>query len=194
MRSLRWRERAVPVMGQFVVLLALAGTTAPHAIAAQTTAQARQQPSRPGSADERSAMVRELHERLASTVKRELRLSDAQAEKLKAANDRIDGRRRPMLQRERTLRLQLRTQLQRGDAADEREVASLLDGLIQVHRQRLDLLEAEQRELAQFLTPVQRARYFSLQENWRRHVEEEAQRDRGDRGRRSGSERAKPPA
>lgn len=164
--------------------------------AQEPSRQGAQQP-RPRTQADRGAMVRELHERLAATVKRELQLTDAQAEKLAATNVRIDERRRPLLQRERGLRTQLRRELQRRDSADQREVGTLLDGLIAVQRQRLELLEVEQRELSQFLTPVQRARFYSLQENWRRHVEEEAERDRGaypgNRGEK-GAERGRPPA
>jgi hypothetical protein len=180
MRIGSWRG-VVPVL---VLLLLTAGAT-PPAVGAQQSPTSREsgRPEREKTEAERSAMVRELHARLASIVKRELRLSDAQAEKLQAANGRIDSRRRPLLQRERELRSRLRKELQRGDSADDREVGELLDDLLVIQRQRVELLQAEQRELAQFLTPVQRARYFSLQENWRRHVEQEAERDRGRRGR-----------
>lgn len=180
MRIGSWPRGAAVLVG-----LVLATMASPPSASAQQQQKSREasRPERGRTDAERSAMVRELHARLASVVKRELHLTDAQAEKLQATNSRIDGRRRPLLQRERELRSGLRKELKRGESANDRTVGELLDGLLQVHRQRLELLEAEQRELAQYLTPVQRARYFSLQENWRRHVEEEAERDRGRRGR-----------
>lgn len=137
-----------------------------------------QQRGRSPSSAERGVMERQLRERMAAHVQRELQLTDAQASRLMATNARIDQQRKPLLQRERMLRARLRTELERGAAAQDRTVGPLLDGLLEVHRKRSDLVEAEQRELAQFLTPVQRARYFSLQENWRRRVEQQAEQDR----------------
>lgn len=150
------------------LLLALAGAFAPIDLTAQ-------QPGRHPTPAERGVMESQLRERLAARVKQELRLTDAQASRLMATNARIDQQRGPLLQRERTLRAQLRSELERGTAAQDRTVGPLLDGLLVVHRKRLELVESEQRELAQFLTPVQRARYFSLQENWRQQVEQQAE-------------------
>jgi len=41
-----------------------------------------------------------------------------------------------------------------------------------VQHQRLDVFTREQRDLASFLTPVQRAKYASLQEGLRKKVEQ----------------------
>ncbi len=154
------------------VLLAFAGGLAPMDL----TAQQRDRHPTPA---ERGMMESQLRERLAARVKHELQLTDAQSAKLMVTNARIDQQRRPLLQRERTLRAQLRAELERGAAAQDRTVGPLLEGLLAVHRKRLELVETEQRELGQFMTPVQRARYFSLQENWRRQVEHQAEQDRG---------------
>ena len=48
----------------------------------------------------------------------------------------------------------------------------MLDQLVDVQRQRLEIFAREQRELAQFLTPVQRAKYATLQEGLRKKVEQ----------------------
>jgi uncharacterized protein YlxW (UPF0749 family) len=50
-------------------------------------------------------------------------------------------------------------------------IAQQLDTLLQLERQRIDLLESEQKELATFLTPLQRAKYQALQEQLRRRLE-----------------------
>lgn len=56
----------------------------------------------------------------------------------------------------------------------------LLDDMLRLQRQRFVLHEDEQRELALFLTPVQRAKYFGLQEQMRRRMEEmRTQRETG---------------
>jgi hypothetical protein len=43
---------------------------------------------------------------------------------------------------------------------------------VQLQRQRVELFAQEQRDLAQFMTPLQRARYTALQEQVRRRVEQ----------------------
>jgi hypothetical protein len=45
-------------------------------------------------------------------------------------------------------------------------------------RERIDLTEAEQRDLAKFLTPVQRARYLGVQEQMRRQMDQMRARGR----------------
>ncbi len=78
--------------------------------------------------------------------------------------------------RERETRRALRDELMSGANPNQGKVAGLLDQMLRLQRQRLDLVESEQRELAKFLTPVQRARYFGLQNQMRRRMQELQQR------------------
>jgi hypothetical protein len=48
-----------------------------------------------------------------------------------------------------------------------------------LERRKLDLLEAEQRDLAKFLSPIQRARYFGLQDELRRGMQDLQRRRMG---------------
>jgi Spy/CpxP family protein refolding chaperone len=73
--------------------------------------------------------------------------------------------------KERDVRRELREQLMSG-TADQTRVASLLDQAMLLERQRLDLTQSEQREFAKFLTPVQRAKLFGLQNEMRRRAQE----------------------
>lgn len=154
----------------------------------------------PAAAAERAAMERQLQERLFATVQRELRLTPQQAERLRGVSSRTDERRRALMDRERILRQQLRGELTASRQADDAVVTRLLDGLFAVQRERLELVQSEQRELSRFLSAVQRARYLALQENWRRRVSELETRDRRGseeqhRGRRpQGTPPASPPA
>lgn len=88
-----------------------------------------------------------------------------------ATNQRFEGRRRLLLDQEREVRASLRVQLDRGDSANAAQVATLLDRMLQVQRDRLAVTEQEQRELAAFLTPMQRARLLGLQEQIRQRIE-----------------------
>jgi hypothetical protein len=93
------------------------------------------------------------------------------------------------MQREMRLRRDLRQQLSPGVAADQQRVASLLDQIMAVHRERVAITEQEQRDLARFLTPVQRAKYLGLQSELRSRIEGMSQR--GEAMRRRGG--ARPP-
>ena len=175
-----------PSFRHLALALTLAvGTAAPPALLAQDPPRARERavprtPGAPGARteEERQALERRFRESLARLVKRELGLSDAQAERLTRVNQQFDGPRRQLVQQEREARHVLRTQLQRGDEADGRRVEGALQELLVVQRRRLELQEREQRALSQFLTPVQRARYLALQENVRRRVDAQRGRQR----------------
>ena len=174
-----------------VLLLACTLLTALSLSAASALAQARGRA--PGAQGRQRAQLEDqLRQRMGAMVKQQLQLTDAQANRLQSTNQRIDAKRRPLVQRERQLRGSLRQQLARGANADESAVAAALDELLTVHRRRMELVEAEQRELAGFLSPVQRARYLALQENWRRRIEERLAEDRGSVGQ-PGRRTAPPP-
>jgi Spy/CpxP family protein refolding chaperone len=65
---------------------------------------------------------------------------------------------------ERESRRALRFEVSRGPAADQGRVRASLDALVSAQQRRAALLADEQRELAAFLTPLQRAQYLGLQE------------------------------
>jgi hypothetical protein len=68
--------------------------------------------------------------------------------------------------------LALRDALRDSTHANQSQVSGYLDQLVELQHQRSDLVDQEQKELAQFMTPVQRARYTALQEQVRRRVEQ----------------------
>jgi hypothetical protein len=59
-----------------------------------------------------------------------------------------------------------------GDAANQKRVSDLLDATLRLQKQRIALVESEQKDLAGFLTPVQRARYIFLQAQFRKRAQE----------------------
>jgi periplasmic protein CpxP/Spy len=128
----------------------------------------------------RMQLEREVRERIHGIMRREMGLTDAQVERLDGTLEKFELRRRVLLREERQLRSTLRDAMTAsraaGDTAVSRQegarIAATLDSLVALQRRRLELVEQEQRELATFLTPMQRARYFALQENLRRVLEE----------------------
>ena len=57
-----------------------------------------------------------------------------------------------------------------ADSTNQGRVAELLDRLIKIQHDRVDIQDHEQQELAGFLTPLQRAKYFALEQQIRQRV------------------------
>jgi protein CpxP len=125
------------------------------------------------------ALERRFHERIDAIVKQRLRLTDDQQIKLREVASRAEESRRLLRREELTLRYALREEMKAGDRANEGKVAELLEQMPKLERRKLDLLESEQRELAKFLTPIQRARYFGLQDELRRGMQDLQRRRMG---------------
>jgi hypothetical protein len=77
-----------------------------------------------------------------------------------------------------------------GNSANQQHVSDLLDGALRLQRQRLTIVEAEQKELAGFLTPVQRARYIALQSQFGKRAQELSGEGRAKQG--FGGQRKRP--
>lgn len=140
--------------------------------AAPALAQDSGRPRTPATPAERAQMERQFRQRVGRAVQARLQLSDAQMARLQKTNQSFEGRRRALLAEERQIRAGIAEEFAAGERADQTAVAKFIDRAIAIQRERLDLVEQEQRELASFLTPVQRARYLDLQERLRRRVEE----------------------
>ncbi len=166
------------MLSKIVVLAFAASIVAAPVASAQAQ---RGQPRDSAAAQRRVVLERQVRQRIAVMVKERLQLTDAQAQQLQETEGRFELRRRDLVQREQRLRRDLRQQLAPGVAADQQRVASLLDQIMAVHRERVTTTEQEQRELARFLTPVQRAKYLGLQAQFRSRIEGMRQRGRGAR-------------
>jgi Spy/CpxP family protein refolding chaperone len=129
-------------------------------------------PERGDNATRRDSLQARVQARMAQVMRTQLGLNDEQIRRLQATNRRFEGQRRELFERERRVRIELRAAIEIGDSTQNAKIGPLLDQTIQLQRQRLDLLEAEQRELATFLTPLQRAKLYGLEEQMRRRVEE----------------------
>jgi hypothetical protein len=124
----------------------------------------------------RQLLEQRVRLRFEQIVRQHLQLTDDQMRRLRETNEHFAGQRRTLSDRERELRRSIRGELLPGTAANQARVAALADSLIAVQHQRLDILQAEQLELAGYLTPVQRVRYYGLQEQLRRRMDQIRQR------------------
>ena len=181
------RMRSGPVRPQqmfrrVLLMLGLAGTGAvvPSSARAQVTPPPGGE-MRGARADypRRADLEKQFQQRVDALVRQRLQLSDEQATKLREVASRAEEARRGLRREEMMARKAMREELLAGDNANEARVADMLEQLPRLERRRIDLLEQEQRELARFLSPVQRARYFALQDELRRGMQEVQRRRMG---------------
>jgi hypothetical protein len=134
----------------------------------------------------RAALEQQFRERTARLTKQRLGLTDAQLDRLEKTNAKFAPQLRQLGVQERQMRQQLRQEMVAGNSANQQRVSELLDGALRIQKQRIAIVEAEQKELAGFLTPVQRARYIALQAQFRKRAQElsgQGGRANGRRGR-----------
>ena len=150
------------------IILAVCLFAAAGPVSAQTPDSAR--------GDRQAQLQRQLRDRLATMVRTRLQLTDEQARQLQETDSRFEPERRALVQREQRLRMELRTEMLAArpgstTAVNQDRVSALIDQLLAAQRERFLLVEREQRDLARFLTPVQRAQYMALQQDLRQRVE-----------------------
>lgn len=157
------------------------------ASALQAQSRPRRDMQRPGGAfgqqqalgqQNRQQLQRQLQQRLWQMTQRRVGLTDAQMNRLAPVHQHFESQRRAITREERQTRLALRDALRDTTHADQAQVSGYLDRLVQLQRQRADLIEQEQKDLAQFMSPVQRARYTALQEQVRQRIQQLARQNR----------------
>ena len=114
---------------------------------------------------ERQAAIRLVRQAMNRAYRRQLNLNDGQMRTLQKTEQRYERQRADLLKSERETRKGLRAaMLDTTGTRDQAKIAAYLDQLTQAQRKRADLLEAEQKDLSTFLTPMQRAQYLGLKE------------------------------
>lgn len=125
-----------------------------------------------GGNGQRPLLEQRVRERFAMVVRNQLRLDDRQMRQLGESSRKFEGRRRELNQRERSTREVLRTEVAADRNADNPRVATALQEMLSIQKERSAILEEEDKELSSFLSPVQRARWFALQDQLRRRVDD----------------------
>ena len=97
---------------------------------------------------------------------------------------KFQPRRQALTRDETETRKALRAAMAVTAKPDQQRIGADLDHLMALQRQRLDLQQEEQKALAGFLTPLQRAQYQALQERMRRRLDAMRQQGGGAGGRR----------
>jgi len=130
----------------------------------------------------RAQLEQQIRNRIATQLKNQLKLSGDQFTKLQATNKRFEEKRRLLVEQERDARMSMRDLMLAGDTTNQAKVSGALDKMMQIQRQRFELVEQEQKELAGYLTPMQRARFLGMQEQMRRRIDEFRAQGRGAAG------------
>ena len=129
----------------------------------------------------RPALEQQFRARVAKLAQQRIGLTDSQMAQLEQSNARFAPQHNQVASQERETRRQLRMEMT-ASAPNQQRVSQLLDQALQLQKQRIAIVEAEQKDLARFMTPVQRARYIALQQEFRRRAQELVRKDPGQRG------------
>ena len=122
-----------------------------------------------------------IEQRFTERVKFELGLDSAQTARLKAVAGEWFERRRGMEGEVRNLRQALAGQLRPGIAANADSVNRLVNQLLELKVKYAETYREENKQLG-FLTPVQRAQYYSLRERLLDALKEARQHRQGRQG------------
>ena len=147
-----------------LTIAVLAGTLAPDVALAQRQGESAKR------GENRARIEADLRRGFSRAVREQLGLDDEEMRRLAVVTQRYAQERRTLHREEEGARDALR-RLTRDSAPDSAAVSAALRRWLDVQRKRVALLEGEQRELAVFLTPIQRAKFMALQEQVRRRVE-----------------------
>jgi Spy/CpxP family protein refolding chaperone len=134
----------------------------------------------------RAQLEQRFREQAAKLIQQRLALTDKQVGQLQQSNQRFAPQLTQLASQERETRRQLREEMQSA-SPNQSHVSDLLDASLRFQKQRISIIEAEQKDLASFLTPVQRARYLALQAQFRNRAQELSRQNGGRRGRRPGT-------
>jgi periplasmic protein CpxP/Spy len=121
---------------------------------------------------QRPVLERMVRQRWLTVVRNRLGLNDAQLARLMETNRHFSAQRQSLNQAERGIRQEMRGQLTGAIPADDKRLATLIDSLLDLQRQRVATTQAEQRELATYLSPLQRVRFLALQEQLHQRMEQ----------------------
>ena len=128
-----------------------------------------------GNGDEspQSARMRQqIEQRFAQQIQANLGLTDEQAVKLRATFNTYAPKRRAMEQELRTIKRGLQGQLRPGIAANADSVSTLVDRLLATKVTYAQSFVDENRDMAKYLTPVQRAQFQVMRERLMARIEE----------------------
>ena len=128
------------------------------------------------SAGEAKGLRERIRARWHEHVVQQLQLNQEQANRLQATEDKFDGLRQPIQQRQVAIAAELNQQMQPGVAANNETVTKLLAEREQNRATLQDIERQQDQEMAGYLTPVQRVRYQRQREIFRYQIQQMRER------------------
>jgi hypothetical protein len=128
-----------------------------------------------------AAMRQQIETRFGAQVQQVLGLTDQQAVQLRATLGAYGPKRRAIEREERAIKLGLQGQLRPGVAANADSVARLTDRLLALKVAYVQTFVDEDKQMAKYLTAVQRAQFQVMRERLMARIEE-IRRQRQQRG------------
>ena len=144
-----------------------------------------------GAAQGDAPLRQQVQQAFRNRVRQLLNLDQPKMRRLNQTEQGFNRLRTELNQSERQTRLALAAAMQDSAGPDQGTIDQYINQLVQAQRKRADLLEAEQKELSSFLTPLQRAQYLSLKERMNKRLQELNQAAGG--GRRGAAPPTEPP-
>jgi Spy/CpxP family protein refolding chaperone len=135
-------------------------------------ARRQQLPNEGTGGANRAQLERRFQQMLFQVTRQRVGLTDEQMKRLVPVNQRFTTQRRAIQRQERQTRVALRDAIRDSSQADQVKITEYLDRLLDLQRQRVELLAQEQKDLAEFMTPLQRAKYTALQEQVRQRIDQ----------------------
>ena len=138
-------------------------------------------PSAPGQRGDPAQMERlrqQVEERWGRMVQQELQLNDQQMDRVRAATRPHQDRRRDLGRRRMDLERGIQGQMQPGVAANQDSLSRMLDAMGHLRVEDAQSDEQLNRDL-NFLTPVQRARFFMMSRRFEERLREIRERRMG---------------
>lgn len=157
------------------------GTNPRAAARREARAEAKAEEKADKGTDRQQVLAGQVRQRFAQVVKQRLNLNDDQARRLNEVNDRYEGQRDEVAKQERQARQSLRQALADPKGADQSKIDENMSAITNAQKRRADILESEQKDLGTFLTPKQRAQYFSLRDNLARRIQQLQQNRAGEK-------------
>jgi len=130
---------------------------------------------------DRRRMEALFEQRIETMLFDKLQTTDEQRVKMRVLKKRLDVDKNQLFKDEIDFRRAMRSELT-GSAPNDAQLTQLLEKWPGLQRRRIEIEEREQKELARFLLPIQRARYFAFMDEFRRS-KQDTQWGRGDRDR-----------
>lgn len=150
-------------------------------LAAATTlaAQSPEDSGMAGDSGRLEILRQEVLDRYRTRAHEVLRLTPDQAVKFDSAQSHAWAERRQLMMDRRRVNMALQDQMRPGVAANSDSVSKLLDARRQVTQSLFQVDDKEDREMAGFLNPVQRAQYQEFRQHFRERIAEAVRNNRG---------------